>query len=449
MKLRVEEKIEIEAFDLIMFAPGRSFHIAVSINKNTFIRDPPGTITNALVCMKGELKRQNLLLTDNAHRDDRSYRVIERVSKGSEANWEPLTDTELWFGTDPRQYTGKYGQIGGAFMRKTENVLQILMTGDHGESQWEDVDHKTAISRFKSRPRGQGYNSPRQQSDLYEENRYGPGPDPRGPPPPRQDAQLNPDILSALRGLNTAQTQSPTERAAERRTQAQQNQRAKAEKLRGNQSAAAAHMARTRGEVEDEQKAKLVEEKAERERRAQEAADKRDAQVRRMARASFNGLSEISGQAEIAWAEAATKEAAARDEQVEDELFGGGGEGIMTSVIWSGAEQAAMKLLEFAQARVDEARARKEGKGAAMIEEEVDEDALERAAINEGAQEHVSESEFREAEGERVKHELTKNQNMGAPDVGDAPDVAGGVLGGLLSDEEQDALVELMTKATG
>lgn len=454
MKLRVDEVRYGEAFKLVMWAPQRSFHMTIDITKTTFLADPQECITNALYDMRSELNRQGLLLAEPSSDNARHYRVVERVSKGQGISWTEVSEGTLWEGTDPRQYHGKYGQQGGAFMRKTENILQLFMVDTSGQGgRWDDVDHKTAISRFKGRARGQGYNSPRQQTALQEDHRYdqpardygfargaGQTPARHAPDPTTQVDRIRQFLVQ---GQSHPQEENASERAQRRRVEAQMNQRAKAQATIGNTSAAAAHMARTRGDREKEERLKQESERAERALRAKEEAEKKKADMRRVAAASFNGIHGLIENAEDAWRQSAVEEAEARDEQVEDELFGGGGEGIMTSVIWSGAEQAAMKLLEFAQARVDEARARKEGKGAALIDEDEDEAALEAAAINEGANEHVSEGEFEGVAYERTKQEIAQARDLGAPNVDDLPDTGDDAMNSMFTDEHMDEIVRL------
>jgi hypothetical protein len=449
MKLRVDADSLGEKYTFVMFAPGRSFQCAFSITRQVLASDPVGVVRRMLEDMRNELNQQGLLLANQVSPDARHYRVIERVSKGQGNSWSMVSEGVLWEGTDPRQYHGKYGQQGGAFMRKTENVLQIFMVDSSGKGgRWDTVDPKTAISRFKGRSRGQGFNSPRQQTIHEDNQRYAQpqkdyGFSGRISVPAKHAPDPTADVNRIRQFLTRDHVETASERAERRRREAQINQRAKAQATLGDKSAAAAHMARTRGDREKEERLKQEAERAERARRAQEEADRKKADMRRIAAASFNGVQTLIGNAEDAWRDAAVKEAAARDEQVEDELFGGGGEGIMTSVIWSGAEQAALKLLEFAQARVDEARARQEGKGAALIDEDEDEVALEAAAINEGAHEHVSEGEFEGVVHDRVQKETAEAQSLGAPDVDELPDTGDDAMNSMFTDEQMDAVVNL------
>jgi len=421
-----------------------------SIQQSVLEADPLGAVQAVLDDLKNELVKKGLFQSMSR------YRVLERVSSGQGNNWSTVSEGTLWQGDDPRQYTGKYGQIGSAFLRKTENVLQIRMEGDNGSIRWDDVDPARAISRFKPRPQG-GFNSPRKQYEAqpkvprYQHTYYEAG-------------QYMPELVEALTGKGKVALQEfpaedhTTRRAEERRLEAQrhlaQKRAMQAKQLTGDVNAAAAHMAKTRG---DDTKANQFEADRvalgmgksyanrdpilawEREAAARDQEEKRKASIRKMAAASFNGVQGLVENARIAWRESALQEAEARDEQVEDELFGGGGEGIQREIIWSGAERAAQKLLEFAQARVEEARARAAGTSLTDIEfvEEEDDATLAAFAKNEGQQEHVSESEYVKVEIEQEKKVLGAALIQGAPDIDEMD---------LLDDTVIDELVSLTTK---
>jgi len=78
---------------------------------------------------------------------------------------------------------------------------------------------------------------------------------------------------------------------------------------------------------------------------------------------AWAGMETKITKAQASWTEATMHELAARDTQLEDELFGGGATINKATLLWGEAEQQAQELLEFAQARVNEAKARREGRG--------------------------------------------------------------------------------------
>lgn len=116
-----------------------------------------------------------------------------------------------------------------------------------------------------------------------------------------------------------------------------------------------------------------AEERRAREKKEHEEAERRErrSRIEQNAKASWEPARNLVTEVEQAWAEAALAETAARDKQVEDELFGSGGSDVETASIWHEAQEAARKLLEFVQHRLDEAKARVEGTGVADAFEDV------------------------------------------------------------------------------
>jgi len=221
------------------------------------------------------------------------------------------------------------------------------------------------------------------------------------------------------------------------------------ERKRARQSQATTNRSQARIDPEEERRRQERREEAQRvaeENRRQaeiiRMREERLKEIRDSASSCWEDASETLKACSEAWAQAALHEAEARDEQVEAELFGGGAV-TDPGEKWVEAERAAKALLEFAQARIDEARARRAGKGFEIIYgEEEDSDELVEAA--ECFQEHTHEEEIVDAKQqveelrrERLTADLRQEADREKAAVDalpeDPPDTASDVIDALVS----------------
>lgn len=310
-----------------------------------------------------------------------TYRICEVVSvplNTAATKWQEKDRIVLYEGTNPqeflRQNGRQLGQVGSAFPRKLETVLELR----DSRGGWKATALPASPQSLLSVPKG-----PRQLAEELDaiEQKAGLGPS-RGPTPwdlgggtvPGRMSGSRPNVAtipgtsltipkSAMQSVvSSGPTPADLSRGTFRNPAApplfdpspplQPVPRLIDEGTETAEEAARRHKLET---IRKEQ-TRLETERLDRVRRLNE--------VRESVLTPWQQTETMVRACRQLWEEAALFEHESRAKRMEDELFGSGGEGeadIATK--WSLAEQEAQKLLEFAQARIEEARARREGRG--------------------------------------------------------------------------------------
>jgi len=350
---------------------------------------------------------------------DPPYRVVRKHYLGDEDDEEVKWTEEkhrtvaIWEGFDLSNYAvatdGRLGRIdqGGRGGRLFKTVL-VAQTSSGGG--WVDMDPQPRIVPGTTAPSTS-----------------------KRPPDPSLADALTRNIPQQpmMPGMQQAidSAKSASERKRERRDQAIANRQAA--------QAQAAHL-------DPEAEARREQQRQEAERRAEES--RRRAEEERVRRERVESIEKAAGAPWLkapealqecirTWQAAAVHEADARDAQVEAELFGGGSD-LDAGAGWVEAEKSARALLDFLQERVDEAQARRTGKGFENIYAEEDDAAVERAA-QEGIQEHADEAEAEVAKQRREAEELRRETERSKPETGD-DDLDDLLEGGLGPDADED-----------
>lgn len=167
------------------------------------------------------------------------------------------------------------------------------------------------------------------------------------------------------------------------------------QRKRDRQSQAAANRAANYAEDPETVKRREEEERAKRQREIEAAARRRLEEISLAAGAVWDEGSVLMAAARDSWKAAARSEAETRDAQVEAELFGSAFDDLDVGEGWTEAEAAARKLLAYLEDRINEAQARRMGRG---YESCYESDDLDATTKGEGIQEHVhSEEVFSDA----------------------------------------------------
>jgi hypothetical protein len=333
----------------------------------------------------------------------------------SGANLEPPEEKTLWEGDDPASCKEKLGRMSaidlanGGYQR-TDQVLQKDVAG-----RWIDIPTPSKAVRRSN---------PVAVPDALAAIKQAAA---------SMQASMQVPIMTATQKKRQRQQAAATRRSVARGASPTMPEMAELLRGTGGPDDYKIDTDLTDAQIEEERKrlAELQRVQAEREkkRRAEaEAARKREEEARRKReriqriRETANEPWKKSGNlvevCRMAWEDAALHEADARGAQVEADLFGGGlDDNLDAGEKWVEAEKAARELLEYAQERLEEAQARREGKGFESVyeeEEEIPDEELN-AMANEAVQEFVDEAEFEEAAREHVVKQLQRAEEEDIP----------------------------------
>jgi hypothetical protein len=339
------------------------------------------------------------------------FRVVKRRMRGantvlSGVEWETRDEETIWDGFSVDDYAklgdGRIGRIEGA---DTGNVLIkiVLVMQELQNDRWADmaVQPKSVSPAKVTAP-------------TFAPNTFTSSLD---------DTDADDNTLSATERKRQRQQQAIANRS--------QNVQLDPEEQRRREER------RIQAEREAEERRKRAEE----ERIRQQRLDG----IQKSAEVSWEEATLLVKECVESWVGAAMHEAESRDAQVEAELFGGG-ETIDSGEKWVEAENRAQALLEFAQERIEEARARRAGEGFEAIYG--DDELADGVADNEGIQEHTDESEFeaarqemQERERERLQEDMRREAEAAVASLSDDPPETG--------DDLVDAVVSGVDHAIG
>jgi hypothetical protein len=309
------------------------------------------------------------------------YRIVEVLSEPANSagtKWTPVSRNVLYEGADPRDFLRQHGrqlgQIGGSFPKKMELVLQRYDAGS-----WRSAELTPSIPSMLSVPKGPRqiqehvtahggtFANPHAPSPLSSPTPWEMGrlPSGRMPPPGRSasmalpgspgvtiDRALMPSARPVARGPMPGDLLSPALRSPPTQVQVP---------AESSEEAALRHMR----ETQDRERKRQSEEQL----REQAANQKRRDEAEQSVLSVWREKNELLNRCTTAWKEAALFELDAQATRAQQELLGDDSE-VDARSKWSLAEQEARKLLEFAQARVEEARARREGRDVGRLLEE-------------------------------------------------------------------------------